>query len=149
MPVYFPLARIKSAITHLRDYKSGWVLVPLVFAVNGVNDTAPRRLVDPGTDAFLDRYFHGSLIGLPNLRLSDGANLLRPRFSEVQVVREGDFVGYQSMRPWANNYSSRGYREMKLRVLCPRVARTTPSDISFRGTSRLAVCLFRVSLCNS
>jgi len=110
MPSYFPLERIKTAIAHLGSYRSDWVLVPLVFAVNGVDDASPKGLSEPGTDPFLDKYFHGSLIGLPDLR-SDGANLLRPRFRDVQV-KEGDLIAHQSMKLWGNNYSSRGYREM-------------------------------------
>jgi len=116
---YFPLDRIKQAIEHLQHHDSNWVLVPLVFAVNGVSRAHEVNLNAPqqaGTDAFLDKHFNGSLIGLTPF--SSGTSALRPRFKEIYertMKREGlgeDYALHQGTKLWANSYSSRGYREM-------------------------------------
>ena len=57
-------------------------------------------------------------MGLPPA--TNGKNLMRPRFRDVepwQIDREfmGDYVVRQGTKAWANIYSSRGYRDMKLR----------------------------------
>jgi len=109
---YFTIERIKQAIVHLENYSSKWVLIPLVFAVNGIDN---QRLVNPnegnnaGTDRFLSQYFGGNLIGLPDLNTG---NAIRPKFSDVQN-KPADFIAHQSINLWGNNYSSRGYREME------------------------------------
>jgi len=113
MTKYFSIDRIKQAIEHLQNYDSDWVLIPLVFAVNGINTrehVSPHEPGKVGTDKFLEQYFHGQLIGLPNI--TDDRNSIRPRFKEVQA-KSGDYIVHQSIKLWGNNYSSRGYREME------------------------------------
>jgi hypothetical protein len=108
---FFKLDRVRAAIQHLQGFDSKWVIVPLVFAVNDVNDHSEVDVNKrAGTDRFLDQYFHGSLIGLPPL--PNGRNTMRPRFSEIY---EGgpDYVIRTGQKLWANAYSSRGYREMR------------------------------------
>ncbi len=114
---YFTIRTIQTAITHLQEYDSSWIVPAFVFAANdiGEEDGSLRR---KGTDNFLDQFFHGSLIGLPPA--PNGKNLMRPRFRDVepwQIDREfmGDYVVRQGTKAWANIYSSRGYRDMKLR----------------------------------
>jgi len=114
---YFSVSRIKSAIEHLQNYDSNWVLVPLTLAVNGVSS---KELVDinknHGGDGFLNKYFSGDLIGLK--AFDNNVNTLRPRFSDIygnmkKSGLEDDYALHQSTRLWANVYSSRGYREMR------------------------------------
>lgn len=112
MTKYFTIPRVKSAIEHLQNFDSKWVLVPLVFAVNGVNadsPISPNSDGRPGTDSFFDRYFDGSLIDLPP---KASGNSMRPRFSDVRYNSE-DYIVHQSIKLWGTHYSSRGYREME------------------------------------
>lgn len=129
---YFTIETIQTAITHLQEYDSSWIVPAFVFAANNIGeDGGSLRRV--GTDGFLDRYFHGTLIGLPPA--PNGRNLMRPRFRDVepwQIDREfmGDYVVRQGTKAWANIYSSRGYREMKLRgeiEMTPTSVRLTAS----------------------
>ncbi|MEY2491672.1 MAG: hypothetical protein QOH24_623 [Verrucomicrobiota bacterium] len=111
---FFSVERIQQAITHLQNFDSNWVLVPLALAAYGVNETADVD-VKPG-DRFFDRFFSGTLIGLPPFE--NGVNSLRPRFSDFyqNMVAQGkgtDYVYHQATKLWANVYSSRGYREMR------------------------------------
>jgi hypothetical protein len=116
---FFTLNRITRAIEHLQNYDSNWVLVPLVFAVNGVGTGAPTNINRGGKvggDPFFEKHFSGSLVGLPSF--PNGTNLLRPRFSELMgnlrnTIKENDYIIHQGTRAWANVYSSRGYREMR------------------------------------
>lgn len=116
---YFSVETIQSSIEHLQNYNSSWLIPAFVFASNDVDEGGPVYLpARHGTDGFLDRFFHGSLIGLPPS--TNGKSLLRPRFSDVTLWQagdefEGDYVVRQGTKAWANLYSSRGYREMKLR----------------------------------
>lgn len=115
---YFSLERIKSAIEHLQEYDSKWVIVPLVFAVNGVGEYEMVNLRGKGkagTGSFLDRHFHGSLIGLEPLE--GGASTMRPRFKEIWKPDNPDFVLHQRQSLWGNAYSRTGYKEMKDREL--------------------------------
>ena len=126
MPRYFSLDRIQAACDHLDSYNSKWVIVPLVFAVNGVNALNPVDLQAAGragTDRFLDTYFNGSRIGLPPHN-QGGNNSLRPKFSEITVI-QGDHVVHQAQRLWGSAYSSRGYREMTNAGLVTVVPRAT------------------------
>src|SRR5437867_12883102 len=110
MPKYFELDRIQQAIQHLEKFSSEWIIVPLVFAVNGITtttDTNPNAKDKPGTDRFLEKHFHGSLIGLPSI----GNSSLRPKFLDV-VTKTGDLAAHQAVKLWGSHYSSRGYREM-------------------------------------
>jgi 5-methylcytosine-specific restriction protein B len=112
---YFSIDRIKQASRHLENFRSGWVLVPFVLAADSVNSTKLTDLHSKnGTDALLDRYFSGDLIGL---KAGSGGNALRPRFKETLATfetegRANDFAINQPTKLWANAYSSRGYREM-------------------------------------
>jgi hypothetical protein len=116
---YFPIERIQRAIEHLEQFHSKWVIVPLVFAVNGVSEAEEINITaedQAGADEFLQQYFNGALIGLPPFER--GVNTLRPRFRElISTLRsqgkEEDYVLHQRQGLWANAYSSRGYREMR------------------------------------
>lgn len=116
MVKYFDINIIKTAIEHLQQFNAGWLLPAFVFAAN---DVGSNELVDMskvrGTDQFLDRYFNGSLIGLPSM--ARGNNLLRPRMKGVTWERgdfAGDYIIQQDTKMWGNLFSSRGYREMRL-----------------------------------
>ena len=113
MARYFSLPRLKEAIEHLEQFDSKWVIVPLVFAVNEVNDTDEVRVQGTGkagTDRFLDLYFNGSVIGLPDF--DNGANTMRPRFSEIWHPGDPDYVIHQRQKLWGNQYSRNGYNIM-------------------------------------
>jgi 5-methylcytosine-specific restriction protein B len=124
MTKYFTINRLKRAIEHLQNYDSNWVIVPLVFAVNGIDTSAEININTKGhagSDKFIDQYFNGSLIGLPPFPRT-GINTLRPRFSDIygNMKSEGhsaDYVLHQNTKLWANVYSSRGYREMRQREI--------------------------------
>ena len=84
---YFEIDRIKEAIEQLQHYHSIWVLVPLVLAVNKVGDDIPTDIsAHEGSDKFLERYFNGRLIGLPDFPSRSHNNALRPRFQEFRNV---------------------------------------------------------------
>lgn len=113
---YIPIERIQQAIEHLEHFRSKWVLVPLVFAANGVSEAEEVNITaeeQAGAEKFLNQYFNGSLIGLP--AFERGVNTLRPRFKELTRTKgkEDDYVFHQRQGLWANAYSSRGYREMR------------------------------------
>jgi 5-methylcytosine-specific restriction enzyme B len=120
MTKFFTIRRIQQAIEHLQQFQSKWIIVPLVFAVNGVNEieeTYTAASGQAGTQKFLDEYFHGSLIGLA--AFDNGKNTLRPRFADtyptmVSEGHENDYVLHQRVNLWGSHYSSRGYREMRL-----------------------------------
>lgn len=114
---YFDIPTIKTAIEGLQGISANWLIPAFVFAANDVGTT---DLVDiskqKGTDQFLDRYFHGGLIGLDPF--PSGNNLLRPRLKGIKWDRgdfAGDFVIRQDTKMWGNLFSSRGYREMRQR----------------------------------
>lgn len=114
---YFDIPTIKTAIEGLQGISANWLIPAFVFAANDVGTT---DLVDiskqKGTDQFLDRYFHGSLIGLDPF--PSGNNLLRPRLKGIKWDRgdfAGDYVIRQDTKMWGNLFSSRGYREMRQR----------------------------------
>jgi len=114
---YFSVDRIKKSSEHLQNHDSNWVIVPLVFAVNGVNSREEVNINKRnGTDTFLSKHFSGELMGLKPF--PNGVNTLRPRYSDTYgtMKREGradDYVSHQGTKLWANVYSSRGYREMR------------------------------------
>ncbi len=113
---FFEISRIEEAIRHLENFDSNWVIVPLVLAENGVGADEETEL-QHGGDKSLDEFFSGSLIGLAPYE--NGANSLRPRFSDFYPNmraqgKEDDFVYHQPTKLWANVYSSRGYREMRM-----------------------------------
>ncbi len=117
---FFSIDRIKAAIEHLQEYDSKWVLVPLVFAVNGVGEEGPVRVQGDGkvgTDAFFDEYFSGKKIGLPSF--DKGANTLRPKFSEIKtnLAGPGDYLVHQKQKLWGSQYSRNGYNIMRDRGL--------------------------------
>lgn len=116
---YFDISTVKKAIEHLQDYTANWLLPAFVFAANDVGKDSlvdmSRRL---GTDNFLDRYFHGDLIGLPPM--DRGCSLLRPRLKGIRWDKgefAGDYIIQQGTKMWGNLFSSRGYREMRLEGL--------------------------------
>lgn len=113
---YFAIPTIKMAIEGLQEIDGNWLLPAFVFAANNVGT---EDFVDMskhlGTDQFLDRYFNGSLVGLPPA--PRGNNLLRPRMRNIAWERgdfAGDFIIRQDTKMWGNLFSSRGYREMRL-----------------------------------
>ncbi len=116
---YFTIDTICESIRHLENYSGNWLIPAFVFAANDVGEEAHVSLNSRhGTDVFLDRFFHGSLIGLP--AAPNGKNLMRPRLSDVKPWQpdgefEGDYVVRQGTKAWANVYSSRGYRDMRMR----------------------------------
>ena len=115
---YFDISTIKSSIESLQEISANWLIPGFVFAANNVGTEElvdlSRRL---GTDHFLDRYFNGALLGIPPFKAT-GNNLLRPRLKGIQWNR-GDFAGdymlRQDTKMWGNLFSSRGYREMRLK----------------------------------
>ena len=114
---YFKIEAIQAAIACLQEYDSSWIVPAFVFAANDIGEEG-GSLTRQGTDKFLDKFFHGRLMGLPPA--ANGKNLMRPRFRDVepwQIDREfmGDYIVRQGTKAWANLYSSRGYRDMKMR----------------------------------
>src|SRR5690349_10498502 len=114
---FFKTSRVRAAVTHLQQFDSNWVLVPLVLYVNGVNREEEVSLGKRhGTDQFLKKFFSGDLIGLP--AFDNGNNSLRPRFSDfyanmTSLGNGDDYIYHQRAKLWANVYSSRGYRDMR------------------------------------
>lgn len=108
---FFTVDRVRQAIQLLQQFDSKWVIVPLVFAVNGMDTNVsvnPNATGNAGTGRFLDLYFDGGLIGLP---AAGPRNALRPKFADV-TVKPGDLLAHQRVNLWGSGYSSRGYREM-------------------------------------
>jgi hypothetical protein len=109
---YFSIERIKTAIDHLSEFHSKWVIVPLVFAINGINSESkvdPNDKSHAGTSSFLQKHFDGRLIGLP---APGNNNALRPKFKELRPVK-GNYVLHQKVNLWGSGYSRAGYGEMK------------------------------------
>ncbi|MEW2895544.1 McrB family protein [Stenotrophomonas maltophilia] len=111
---YFQIQTIKDSISKLKGVSANWLIPAFVFAAN---DVGVGEYVDiskaKGTDQFLNKYFFGSLIGLPDF--SSGNNLMRPLLKGVKNEHEGDLVVRQDTKMWANLFSSRGYRDMRQR----------------------------------
>lgn len=108
MSRFFTLDRVQEACKRLSAFSEKWVVVPLVFAVNGVNavEAVNTGLAGkPGTDRFLIKHFGGALIGTAY------ANI-RPCFADATRHGDADLISYGSQKLWANQYSSRGYRDM-------------------------------------
>lgn len=114
---YFKIETIKQAINALEKVKANWLIPAFVFAANDVGtDSLVDMSANKGTDAFLDEYFNGRLIGLPDF--PSGNNLMRPRLHGIkwQAPDEpSDYVVRQDTKMWGNLFSSRGYREMRLK----------------------------------
>ena len=114
--LYFEISTVKEAIERLQNYSANWLLPAFVFAANNVGtDELVDMSTKLGTDQFLDRYFHGSLLSLAPLKR--GNNLLRPRLKGIRWDRgafAGDHIIQQDTKMWGNLFSSRGYREMRL-----------------------------------
>ncbi len=114
---YFDIQTIKTSIEAIQNVSSNWLIPSFVLAANDVGTGAFVDLAKGlGTDQFLDRYFRAELIDIPSF--STGNNLLRPRMRGIKWdtgVYAGDYVIRQDTKMWANLYSSRGYREMRMR----------------------------------
>jgi 5-methylcytosine-specific restriction protein B len=138
---YFTIGTIREAIEHLQNYPGNWLIPAFVLAANDVGTDA---LVDMstrlGTDAFLDRYFHGSRIGLPDF--PSGNNLLRPRLRDI-AWRQGpysdDYVIRQDTKMWANLYSSRGYRDLRQKGYIEGERTTVQLTDDFQPNFELAI----------
>lgn len=116
---YFDIPTIKGAIDHLQNYSANWLLPTFVFASNNIGT---ESLVDMskalGTDQFLDKYFNGKRLDIPPM--PRGNNLLRPRMMGITWDHgpcAGDYILQQDTKMWGNLFSSRGYREMRLKGL--------------------------------
>ncbi|MCG5514761.1 AAA family ATPase [Ectothiorhodospira sp. 9100] len=114
---YFDIPTIKTSIEALQGVSANWLIPSFVFAANDVGTGA---LVDMsknlGTDTFLDRYFSASLVGIEPFKT--GNNLLRPRLKGIKWDRgdlAGDYMIRQDTKMWGNLFSSRGYRDMRMR----------------------------------
>lgn len=143
MTKFFTIDRIKSAIEHLSDFNSKWVIPPLVFACNGVDSGSGYRDLNAGvgTDAFLDKFFSGEIIGLSKER---GPGTIRPKFKELATKRDAlkdstgtvvpgtDYILHQKTKLWANAYSRTGYSEMMQRR---ELEKLTGTMSSFRLTA--------------
>jgi len=108
MSRFFTLESVQGACRRLSAFSEKWVVVPLVFAVNGVNASHPVNTgltSKPGTDRFLLKHFSGALIGTAYTNI-------RPCFFDATRHGEADVITYGSQKLWANQYSSRGYRDM-------------------------------------
>jgi len=106
---YFDFDSLKLALSSFQKFHSKWVMVPLVLAVNGVNEKTGTQLKEPGTDRFFNSFLSGDLIGLHK----DGRQVaLRPKFQEMEDLEPGDSLGATVQKLWANGFSSRGYRDM-------------------------------------
>ncbi|GGB55128.1 hypothetical protein GCM10011316_29020 [Roseibium aquae] len=114
---YFDIPTIKTSIEALQEISANWLIPAFVFAAN---DVGPAHFVDMsknlGTDHFLDRYFNAKLVGVD--AYPSGHNLLRPRLKGIKWKSgnfAGDYMIRQDTKMWGNLFSSRGYREMRLK----------------------------------
>ena len=108
---FFNAERVREAILHLNRYESGWVIGPFVYACNGIDVDAPRRLRAPtgvGTDDFLDRFFHPRLLGLAPKGQRESMRPVFREMGDIQGAGPGtDMVMHQATRIWGNVYSQR------------------------------------------
>ena len=122
MSKYFSIPQIKSAVEQLSAFDSKWVIPPLVFASNQVDEAPGYQplTVFGSPDIYLDNFFSGALIGL---QMRDGGNSLRPKFAELQSkgrVLDGagtpipgaDYLVHQKVVLWGSGYSRNGYEAM-------------------------------------
>ena len=114
--LYFSIDTIKASIERLQAVSANWLLPAFVFAANDVGTEASVNMSQRlGTDRLLDRYFNGKRLGLPTF--DNGNNVLRPRQKEIawdQGTFAGDYIFRQRAKLWANQLSSRGYRDMRI-----------------------------------
>lgn len=114
---YFDIPTIKTSIEALQGISANWLIPAFVFAANDVStDELTDMSKKLGTDTFLDRYFNASLIGIEPF--PTGNNLLRPRLKGIRWDRgdfANDYIIRQDTKMWGNLFSSRGYREMRMR----------------------------------
>lgn len=132
---YFDFPTIKASIEALQNVSANWLIPAFVFAAN---DVGTGDLVDIskklGTDQFLDRYFNGKLIGIPPFE--SGNNLLRPRLKGIRWdcgEFAGDYGIRQDTKMWGNLFSSRGYREMRMKGYIEGEKTTTRLTDTFQG----------------
>lgn len=110
---YFPLEQIEESVRRLQSTDGKWVLIPLVLGANGVSTTEDVDIQKRfGSDAYLDRFFDGSKIGLKPRSTGDTVNI-RPAFSDLERSKPDNLavVGYRKI--WANVYSQSGYRNWR------------------------------------
>ena len=114
---YFDIPTIKTSIEALQGISANWLIPAFVFAANDVStDELTDMSKKLGTDTFLDRYFNASLIGIEPFQT--GNNHLRPRLKGIRWDRgdfANDYIIRQDTKMWGNLFSSRGYREMRMR----------------------------------
>ncbi|MBV6872151.1 McrB family protein [Xanthomonas euvesicatoria] len=111
---YFTLQTIKDSIDRLKSVSANWLIPAYVFAANDVGTDAYVDISKAkGTDQFLNKYFLGSLIGLPDF--PSGNNLMRPLLKGVKQEYQDDLIVRQDTKMWGNLFSSRGYRDMRQR----------------------------------
>lgn len=111
---YFTLETIDAALANLRGVDGKSLLVFQVLAANNVRgDTDVNVQEGVGTSKFLDRFYHGSLIGVEP-REPGGRCNLRPMFSDLsrgKAHEEKVNVDYSSL--WGSTLSQSGYAKMR------------------------------------
>lgn len=108
MPQFFSPTSITTALNRLKGTDGKWVIASLVLAANGVNGVSFVKLGDrSGTDAYLDKFFDGKLIGLSSG--DSGTVTIQPPFADAEVTGS-DLISCGKRKLWANISSRNGYR---------------------------------------
>jgi len=111
---YFTLETIDAALANLRVVDGKSLLVFLVLAANNVrSDVDVNVQTGVGTNKFLDRFCHGSIIGVEP-REPGGRCNIRPMFADLsrgKPAEETVNVDYSSL--WGSTLSQSGYASMR------------------------------------
>lgn len=111
MTKYFAADTVRQAADNMRQIDSKWLLIPLVFAANGVTEKAKVKVADgpKKTTTYLKQFFDGSLIGLEPRRPGGHCNI-RPgnAYSDGRKIEQPVHVDYSPL--WDKTYSQAGYK---------------------------------------
>lgn len=130
MTKYFTIPTIRSALENLQTVDSKWLIIPLVFAANGVTSTNKVECTRvKGTGKFLKQFFDGQLMGLEPREHGGKCNIRPgnpdPRRTNDKLIT----VDYSDL--WGKTYSQSGYGDWQDgRILMHK----SPED---RGTFQL------------
>lgn len=114
---YFTLDAIHDAVSRLRTVDRKWLLIPLVFAVNGVTAATSVDLQatgKKGTDKFLRRFFSAELIGLESKK-PGAQSSVTPLFADLTADQPEHLAKQTDGNLWGNNFSvgTAGYPKLR------------------------------------
>lgn len=128
MSNYFSITRIRVALENLKDIDSKWLIIPLVFAANGVTSQAQVVCNDVrGTGRYLKNFFDGSLIGLESRSHGKKCNI-RPGNVNPRSPNNHRLITIDYSDLWGKTYSQSGYAAWQDGLILERRDRDQPTS---------------------